>query len=260
MRAEEGTPYRGSHFLSLPFVDGKLADFSDDEFPTCAYGWGHDGNDLELSDDSTQFGFVIEGTPVLTAQQGGYGHEFQLGPSMYFSVPGAMSIRGGSGIVISRLGYHGTFMIGGPIEERGRLRYIDGCSDSLLIPPVLKGDPCLNHLHFPTRIVQTRHTHPSMRIGVVARGRGRCVVPANADGSGEDVTIPLVPGQIFIIPTNGQHSFFTDDDTMDVIAYHPDSDTGPDHDDHPMVNRTLVQGVSAAGMQSIRTTGTIRVE
>ena len=55
------------------------------------------------------------------------------------------------------------------------------------------------------------------------------------------------------IPTGGQHSFFTDDQTMDVIAYHPDSDTGPDHDDHPMVNRTLVDGIPAAEIDEIRT-------
>ena len=29
---------------------------------------------------------------------------------------------------------------------------------------------------------------------------------------------------------------------MDVIAYHPDSDWGPTHREHPMLNRTLVKG------------------
>ena len=29
---------------------------------------------------------------------------------------------------------------------------------------------------------------------------------------------------------------------MDVIAYHPDSDWGPTDVEHPMVNRTLVEG------------------
>ena len=144
-------------------------------------------------------------------------------------------------------------MIGGPIEQKGRLLYIDGCSDSLLIPPVIKGDPCLNYLHFPAQISQTRHTHPSMRVGVVARGGGRCVVPSNEDGTGIDITIPLTPGNIFVIPTDGHHSFFTDDSEMDVIAYHPDSDTGPTHNDHPMINRTIVDGVSAAYLDEIRT-------
>ena len=40
---------------------------------------------------------------------------------------------------------------------------------------------------------------------------------------------------------------------MDVVAYHPDSDTGPTHDDHPMLNRTIVEGVSARDIDKIRT-------
>lgn len=245
--------FQSRHFISLPYRDGLLIDFSKGPHPTKMYGWGHNGEQLELGDEGTHFGFVVEGSPTLIGPDFGCGHEYNLGPGMYFCVPGTMRIEGGSGIAISRLGYHGIFSIGGPIEERGRMRYIDGCTDSLLLPPVLKGDPCLNHLHFPPQIDQTRHTHPSIRVGVVASGRGRCVVPANDDGTGPDVPIALVPGALFVIPTGGQHSFFTDDETMDVIAYHPDSDTGPQHDDHPMVNRTLVDGVSASGIEKIRT-------
>lgn len=40
---------------------------------------------------------------------------------------------------------------------------------------------------------------------------------------------------------------------MDVIAYHPDSDFGPQDEDHPMVNRTIVDGVSASKLEAIRT-------
>jgi hypothetical protein len=83
------------------------------------------------------------------------------------------------------------------------------------------------------------------------------VVPCNDDGSGADIAISLVPGRVFIIPADGHHSFVTGEQTMDIIAYHPDSDTGPDHDNHPMVNRTLVEGVSAAVIANIRT-GVIR--
>lgn len=253
MLQTETKAFRSRHFISLPFQDGLLIDFSDGPHPTKAYGWGHSGNRLELGEEGTHFGFVVEGEPVLLGPEFGCGHEYRLGPGMYFCVPGNMQIEGGSGVAITRLGYRGMFALGGPIERRGRLRYIDGCSDSLLISPTLKGDPCLNHLHFPPHIDQTRHTHPSIRVGVVARGRGRCVVPENDDGSGPNVDIPLVPGALFVIPTDGHHSFFTDEETMDVIAYHPDSDTGPEHDDHPMVNRTLVDGESASGIEAIRT-------
>ena len=47
------------------------------------------------------------------------------------------------------------FQVGGPIEAMGRLRYIDGCTDSLLIPPWRRGEACLNHLHIPPGVEQT---------------------------------------------------------------------------------------------------------
>eukprot|EP01062_Namystynia_karyoxenos_P054535 TRINITY_DN44957_c0_g1_i2.p1 TRINITY_DN44957_c0_g1~~TRINITY_DN44957_c0_g1_i2.p1 ORF type:complete len:193 (+),score=23.69 TRINITY_DN44957_c0_g1_i2:71-649(+) len=34
---------------------------------------------------------------------------------------------------------------GGPLEPVGRLRYIDGCSATVLSPPPRLGDPCLNY-------------------------------------------------------------------------------------------------------------------
>ena len=150
---------------------------------------------------------------------------------------------------------------GGPVEKKGRLKYIDGCTDSLLISPVKKGDPCLNHLHFPKQINQTLHTHPSHRIGIVANGAGECITPFG--------NTLLEKGMIFIIKEwngkdystgldgliyeNGIHAFKTQDSSMDVIAFHPDSDFGPEDDNHPMINRTIVNGSSAKNMIDIRT-------
>jgi len=52
-----------------------------------------------------------------------------------------------------------------------------------------------------------------------------------------------MPNLIFVIPTDGLHRFRTDaGQCMEVIPYHPDSDWGPSHEAHPMVNRTLVGG------------------
>lgn len=251
MTSSSKTAFRNRHFVSIPLVDGPLYDLSADQHPTRVQCWGHGSAPLPLEPNGTHFGFVVERPASLTVPA--CGRAFELAEHMYFSVPGPARVSGGKGIVITRLEFAGMFSVGGPIEQRGRLRYIDGCSDSLLIPPVIKGDPCLNHLHFPPQIQQTRHTHPSVRVGIVARGAGRCVVPANDDGTGPDVTVPLVPGNLFVIPTDGQHSFFTDELAMCVVAWHPDSDSGPDHDDHPMINRTIVGGVSAARIPGIRT-------
>ena len=165
---------------------------------------------------------------------------------MYFAVPGAASVEGeGAGIVVTRLGHRGLFSLGGPVEASGRLRYIDGCTDSLLVPPVLRGDPCLNALFFPPGIDQTEHTHPTDRVGLVASGRGTCLTPAQ--------NFALEPGRAFIIPAGARHSFRTDDAAMTVIAYHPDSDFGPTHEAHPMINRTIVDGVSAAALAALHT-------
>lgn len=241
------------HFISVARCDGMLEDLSKKEHPTRLYGWGYTVETLTVREEGTHFGFVVDGPTHVTTHHAGFDQVFTLAKGMYFCVPGSVSVRGGYGIVISSLNYHGMFMIGGPIEEKGRLLYMDGCSDSLLVPPTIKGDPCLNHLHFPSGISQTRHTHPSMRIGVVTSGEGRCRVPEKEDGTGSDIEIPLTPGQIFVIPTGGQHSFFTDNSTLEIIAYHPDSDIGPTHDDHPMINRTFVKGISARDIQEIRT-------
>lgn len=184
-------------------------------------------------------------------------HTDALRPGMYFSAAGELSVRGGAGgFVIVAPQFHGLHALGGPIERRGRLPYIDGCTDTLLVPPPLLGDPCLNHLHFPPATVQTLHTHPSARAGCVARGRGTCVYDGSgralgdADGMpqrGALARAPLLPGSVFIIPAGLLHAFETDDGcSMDVIAYHPDSDFGPTPSAHPMINRTIINGMSAS--------------
>lgn len=148
-------------------------------------------------------------------------------------------------LLICATGRSNLFQVGGPIELIGRLRYIDGCTDTILVHPWKLGQPCLNHLHFPPGINQTMHTHPSDRVGAVVGGHGWCETPEG--------TTRLDVGTVFRIPADGLHRFITEAGSMDVIAFHPDSDTGPTDDDHPMVNRTMVQGVSARHIEEIRT-------
>lgn len=228
-----------SNFISLRLKTGVIQPLVDGDSSTSLYGWKDDG--IALPSGSNYFGFVYQGSPSI--RFGGY--MATLSKGMFFSVPGEFFIGGGSGIIVSKAQYSTLFYIGGPIEKSGRLRYIDGCTDSLLIPPTLKGDPCLNALYFPPGINQTQHTHPSVRVGIVAFGKGKCIVP--------DDEINLEPGNAFIIPANGLHSFKTESDPLVVIAYHPDSDFGPTHEDHPMVNRTIVDGISASYLENIRT-------
>lgn len=105
----------------------------------------------------------------------------------------------------------------------------------MLIPPPVLGDPCLNLLYFPPAVKQRAHTHPSVRVGVVATGHGACLLH---DGS---PPVPLQPGSVFVIPEGLVHSFETRADSdMRVVAFHPDSDCGPTHENHPMINKTIL--------------------
>lgn len=210
-------------FTPLVIRSGLLLDLGDIQV------WGWMEKPLVLPPGATAFGMVTTGQTQLRDAET---RVFDLNAGMFFVLPDGGVARGGSGLVIAWAGYQGLRQIGGPLEATGRLRYIDGCSDTLLVCPPRLGDPCLNHLHIPPRTDQTPHTHPSMRIGVILRGTGECRTP---DGS-----YPLEPGMGWYIPTGCLHSFFTQNEALDVIAWHPDSDFGPRDDDHPMINRTQI--------------------
>lgn len=188
-----------------------------------------------LTEDATHYGYVQSGRCDVHSHSG----TFSLTEGMYFALPGRGEIRGeGTGVMITQHDASGLFQIGGPIEDRGRLQYIDGCSDTLLIAPAVLGDPCLNLLVIPPHTHQTAHTHPSFRAGMIARGTGLCRL--------RDRDVPLAAGDLFVIEADVLHSFHTHEESLTVIAFHPDSDYGPHRDNHPMVNRTMVEGVSAS--------------
>jgi len=178
---------------------------------------------------STVYGFVIEGQAILpngwVAKEGQY--------FCYAAKASEEFITNGTSIYIERLGFLGQNTLGGPLEESGRLCYIDGCSDSLLIYPPRCGDPSLNVLHFPPGIDQSFHIHPSVRLGVVVRGTGMSTL-ANE-------TINLEVGDMFCIEEREYHRFRTEvDQTLTVIAFHPDGDWGPTDQNHTMLNRTYL--------------------
>ena len=211
----------------------------DPQYPTTLRAW--DSYILDLPDDGVHYGFIYSGKCTINFGN----NKYELSEGMYFRYKGSIRIQNGKGFIATRHDEDGTFMIGGPVENKGRLAYIDGCSDSLLISPDIMGDPCLNLLYFPPNIDQTSHTHPSDRIGCVLSGNGECITPTE--------TISLNPGCLFRIPADGIHKFRTIDSSMRVIAYHPDSDFGPTNSNHPMINKTIVNGISASELKSIQT-------
>lgn len=205
----------------------------------------------EIPADGACFGYVMQGA-VTVWDQINPGDGFVLRAGRWFAMPSGvrLHLHPSSRVVVSqRVGFEGMRAYGGPLEPMGRLKYIDGCSDSILMLPPLLGDPVLNHLHFPGGIEQTEHTHPSTRSGAVARGWGWCETPYGLS--------KLVPGLVFHIPTDGKHRFLTSYSEMDVIAYHPDSDWGPTDQEHPMVNRTWVDGAKIDNTGGVHATAEV---
>jgi hypothetical protein len=134
------------------------------------------GRTTELLDGGTHFGYVLDGDPLELELPDG--RRYPLYARAYFCVPGRAALRGAGRVeIITRHGYQGMLVIGGRVEPWGRLRYIDGCTDTVLVPPVRRGDPCLNALYFPPHTRQTQHVHPSLRAGVVIAGAGTCKTP-----------------------------------------------------------------------------------
>lgn len=256
-------------FISFGIAEkGLIFDESNHESYPLRYYNIIDGEGLTFKKDKSYHVFVYEGDATLNIQGGILA---DLPKDTYFSHHGNFSLSGHYKAVAIEIdvekgvfkknGYTAMTTIGGVVEELGRLKYIDGCTDSLLISPVKKGDPCLNHLHFPKGTTQTPHTHPSHRIGIVIRGEGECVTPFG--------NLPLVEGCIFVIKEYdgkekavgldgkiyeaGTHKFDTKGSNLDVIAFHPDSDFGAEDENHPMINRTIVEGISANQIESIKT-------
>lgn len=181
----------------------------------------------------TAFGIVTDGPARLQVEGG----EFSLAAGSFFVAPGGGRVHGGRGLVIHDTAWEGLFQIGGPIRGVGRLKYIDGCTDTLLVCPPRLGDPSLNHLHIPAGTDQSPHTHASHRIGVILRGSGQARVPEGR--------VDLAPGMGWFIPQDSEHSFVTGPAAaLDVVAWHPDSVFGPTDEVHPMKLGTLLVDVA----------------
>jgi quercetin dioxygenase-like cupin family protein len=141
--------------------------------------------------------------------------------------------------LVLRLGYCVPNVIGWA-EEKGRLSYIDGCSDSLLVYPARLGDSSLNLLYFPPGISQSFHRHPSIRLGCVIQGSGYSSHGEHNDTIENNLEI----GDSFCLQEQERHRFRTEHSSMTVIAFHPDGDWGPTDHNHAMLNRTYIDNKS----------------
>ena len=228
-------------------------DLTQNKFPAILRSW--QGNSLELDAAGTHFGFVYQGNPALIRQPSASPtlltepkkESYTLQPGMYFCLPNGGQIKGenSSGMVITYFNYRGMFTIGGAIEATGRFAYIDGGTNSLLIPPIMSGNPCLNAMYLPSGVDQTFHTHPSYRIGLVVAGEGEIIT--------SQTTEVLTPGTIFYICANHLHKFCTFNHNLTIVVFHPDSNLGFSNRNNPMLKRTIVDGISAAEIPQIQT-------
>jgi len=217
-------------FATSPIRHGCIFDDSCGVLPSRLLGFDRSGDASFGSETSTCFGIVKDEAVFLEYADRTWG---ALGEGYYFSVPGQFRLRGtGRAAIFERIGFRGTFLMGGPIESHGRLAYIDGCTDSILVPPPRAGDPCMNGLWFPKGVKQTMHFHPTVRMALVLSGEGCCVTP--------DGEIPLRRGYVFLLREMSAHCFHTCESSMSLVTYHPDSDWGPTDANHPLINRTLI--------------------
>ncbi|HTW79072.1 MAG TPA: hypothetical protein VME23_05920 [Terracidiphilus sp.] len=217
-------------FKTRAISDGIMFDSSHAQLPYIVRGVSQ--VELALEADQHHVGMVALGRVELDDEHG----SIRLEPGMFFSLGESLlrpATEDAKVCVISAPFYKGLRQFGGPLEMSGRLRYVDGCSDTLLLGPSRKGEPCLNHLHIPAYVNQRLHFHPSDRVGIIFGGHGVCCTEF---GESE-----LNPATCWHIPAGMNHNFKTESQHLDVITWHPDSDFGPSDENHPMINRTWVR-------------------
>lgn len=140
----------------------------------------------------------------------------------------------GEGIVISFLGLRlleSRYYIQNELDI-GNLTYIDGGTNTTAIGPSRLGDPVVNYVHFPANMYQTLHTHPSHRIGVIVKGKGKVEL--------DNELYEILEGETFFMRRNELHNFVTEDSEVILYVFAPDSGTGPTDEINPLKIRTYI--------------------
>lgn len=117
--------------------------------------------------------------------------------------------------------------------DMGNLSYMDGGTNTTAINPGRLGDPVINYVHFPANMYQTLHTHPSHRIGMILRGKGKIELDNNEFFSIDE-------GEVFYMRRNCLHNFITEEEPVVLFVFAPDSGTGPTDEINPLKIRTYV--------------------
>jgi len=117
--------------------------------------------------------------------------------------------------------------------EMGGLSYMDGGTNSTALHPNRCGEPVVNYVHFPPGMVQTLHTHPSHRIGLVLQGNGRIELDDKKFFAVEE-------GSAFFMRRNELHNFITDDEPVILFVFAPDSGSGPSDEINALKVRTYI--------------------
>lgn len=201
-------------------------DMTDTMYPSKSFKIISKNEIFKIPDYSTAYGIVIDGE--ITLDNG----TKTLRSHEYFCISGDKKeiLINGHVQIFVRFGFKGQNLVGGPVEESGRLCYIDNCSDTLLVYPPRLGDASMSLLSFPPNITQRFHTHPSIRLGIIIRGKGYAETPKGK--------FLLEPGIAFCVKEREIHRFITENDNLDAISFHPDGDWGPTDDNHTLLNRT----------------------
>jgi len=116
----------------------------------------------------------------------------------------------------------------------GNLSYMDGGTNTTAVNPGRLGDPVVNYVHFPNKMYQTLHTHPSHRVGLILRGRGHIELD-------DEEIFDIETGDVFWMPRNTLHNFCCQKgEHVEAFVFAPDSGTGPTDEVNPLKIRTYV--------------------
>lgn len=126
----------------------------------------------------------------------------------------------------------------------GNLTYIDGGTNTTAIGPSRLGDPVVNYVHFPANMYQTLHTHPSHRIGVIIKGKGKVEL--------DNELYDVIEGETFFMRRNELHNFVTEDSEVILYVFAPDSGTGPTDEINPLKIRTYIGQQRADSKQYLK--------